>query len=211
MRRSPGRLALAIGLGAAQAAFALTFRGPRERFWQRMTLTGLTLGSYALAVSPEARRVRIGPREVMLGLASAGTLFATFQAGDRFARRYVPRGEEQIREIYGLRTLRPRAEIGGRLLAVIGPAEELFWRGMVQAAFMRLLGRWRGAAAGSAAYAGVHVVTGNFTLFGAAGVAGAHWAALYALGMPMGALIISHAAWDVWIFLLQPTPGAVAG
>ena len=42
----------------------------------------------------------------------------------------------------------------------------------------------------------------------AAGVAGAHWAALYALGMPLGALIVSHAAWDVWIFLLQPTIGS---
>jgi hypothetical protein len=203
--RAPGRLALGIGLAAAQAAFALTFRGPRPRFWQRMTLTGLSLGTYALAVSPDTRRVKIGAREVALGLASASVLYATFQVGDRFARRYVPGGERQIRDIYELRTLRPKGEIAGRLVAVIGPAEELFWRGMVQAAFMRWLGRWRGAAAGAAAYGGVHLVTGNFTLFGAAGIAGAHWATLYALGMPLGALIVSHAAWDVWIFLLQPT------
>jgi len=201
----PGRLALGVGLAAAQAAFALTFRGPRPRFWQRMTMTGLTLGSFALVASPEARRVRIGPREIALGLASAATLYATFQLGDRFARRFVPGGEAEIRDIYALRTLRPRGEIAARLLAVIAPAEELFWRGLVQVALMRTLGRWPGAAAGAAAYGGVHVVTGNFTLFGAAGVAGAHWAALYAAGMPMGALIVSHAAWDVWIFLLQPT------
>jgi len=198
-------MALVVGLAAAQVAFALTFRGPRERFWRRMTLTGLSLGSLALATSPDARRVRIGAREVALGLASAATLYGTFQIGDRFARRFVPGGEAQIRDIYALRTLRPRGEIAARLVAVIGPAEELFWRGLVQAAFMRWLGRWRGAAAGAAAYGGVHVVTGNFTLFGAAGIAGAHWAALYAAGMPMGALIVSHAAWDVWIFLLQPT------
>jgi len=205
VKGAPGRLALGVGLAAAQAAFALTFRGPRPRFWQRMTLTGLSLGSFALAVSPPARRVRIGLKEVTMGLASASVLYATFQAGDRFARRVVPGGEAQIRDIYTLRTLRPRGEIAGRLVAVIGPAEELFWRGMVQAAFMRWLGRWRGAAAGAAAYGGVHLVTGNFTLFGAAGIAGAHWSALYAAGMPLGALIVSHAAWDVWIFLLQPT------
>ena len=205
MSQRPGRMALVAGLAAAQVAFALTFRGPRERFWRRMTLTGLSLGSLALATSPDARRVRIGAREVALGLASAATLYGTFQIGDRFARRFVPGGEAQIRDIYALRTLRPRGEIAARLVAVIGPAEELFWRGLVQAAFMRWLGRWRGAAAGAAAYGGVHVVTGNFTLFGAAGIAGAHWAALYAAGMPMGALIVSHAAWDVWIFLLQPT------
>ena len=49
------------------------------------------------------------------------------------------------------------------------------------------------------------MVSGNFTLLGAAGVAGAHWSALYAAGVPLGALIVSHVAWDVWIFLVQPT------
>jgi membrane protease YdiL (CAAX protease family) len=206
--RRSDRALLGLGLAAAQVAFALTFRGPRPRFWQRMTLTGMSLGSFALAVSPESRDLRIRGRDVALGLASAATLYATFQVGDRFARRFVPGGERQIRDIYALRSLRPRPAIGARLVAVIGPAEEIFWRGFVQATFMRLLGRWRGAAAGAAAYGGVHVVTGNFTLLGAAGVAGAHWAALYALGMPLGALIVSHAAWDVWIFLLQPTVDA---
>ena len=42
---------LPVGLIAAQAAFAATFRGPRDRFWQRMTLTGLSLGALALVVS----------------------------------------------------------------------------------------------------------------------------------------------------------------
>ena len=70
---------------------------------------------------------------------------------------------------------------------------------------MRRFGRWPGAALAAAAYGGVHVVTGNFTLFGAAGIAGAHWCALYAAGVPLGALIVSHVAWDVWIFLVQPT------
>jgi hypothetical protein len=55
------------------------------------------------------------------------------------------------------------------------------------------------------AYSAVHVTTGNFTLMGAAGVAGAHWCVLYAGGVPIGALIVSHCAWDVWIFLVQPT------
>ena len=70
---------------------------------------------------------------------------------------------------------------------------------------MRRFGRWPGAALAAMAYGGVHVVTGNFTLFGAAGIAGAHWCALYAAGVPLGALVVSHVAWDVWIFLVQPT------
>jgi uncharacterized protein len=202
---APGGLSLAIAMLAAQAAFAATFRGPRERFWQRMTVTGLGLGSFALLVSRPARRVHVGVREAVAGLASAVVLYVTFRFGDRFARGNVPGGDADIRDIYALRTLRPRGEIAARLATIIGPAEELFWRGLVQEALMRRLGRWRGAIAATLAYGGVHVVTGNFTLFGAASVAGAHWGALYAAGVPLGALVVSHVTWDVWIFLVQPT------
>ncbi len=200
---APG--ALGVGLLAAQAAFAATFRGPRDRFWHRMTLTGLSLGSLALLTSRPARRTRIGPTEVALGLASAATLYATFRVGDAFARRFVPSGDAEIRDIYTLRTLRPKPEIAARLATIIGPAEELFWRGLVQEALMARYGRWPGAAMAAMAYGGVHIVTGNFTLFGAAGIAGAHWCALYAAGVPLGALVVSHVTWDVWIFLIQPT------
>jgi hypothetical protein len=56
------------------------------------------------------------------------------------------------------------------------------------------------------------VATGNFTLFGAAGVAGAYWSALAAAGMPMGALIVSHTAWDLLTFLAAPVvPGGSEG
>jgi len=201
----PGSLGLAVALVAAQAAFAATFRGPRARFWQRMTLTGLSLGGYALALRPSLRETRLRPRDIALGLASAAGLYLTFQVGDRFARRFVPSGERDIADIYTLRTLRPASEIGLRLATIIGPAEELFWRGYVQEGLIGAFGRWPGSALAAMAYGGVHLVTGNFTLFGAAGIAGAHWCLLYAAGMPMGALIVSHVTWDVWIFLVQPT------
>jgi uncharacterized protein len=151
------------------------------------------------------------PSDVPLGLASAATLYVTFAAGDRFARRFVPGGDEQIREIYGLRRLAPRGEIAARVVVVIAPAEELFWRGFVQGALCRRFGRWPGAAVAAMAYGGAHALTGNFTLAGAAAVAGAHWSVLSAAGMPLGALIVSHVAWDLWIFLLQPTTGEVGG
>jgi membrane protease YdiL (CAAX protease family) len=201
----PGAIALAVGLAAASVAFTATFRGPGDRFWERMTWTGLGLGGLAVLASGPARGARIRWWHVPLGLASAAILYVTFQVGDRFARRYVPTGDAEIREIYALRTLRPREEIAGRLATIIGPAEELFWRGLIQSALMRRFGRWRGAALAAGAYGGVHVTSGNFTLMGAAGVAGAHWCALYAAGVPLGALIVSHVAWDIWIFLVQPT------
>ena len=170
-----------------------------------MTWTGLSLGGLALLLSGPARAVRVRWWHVPLGLASAAVLYLTFQVGDRFARRFVPSGDAEIREIYALRAPRPRGEIATRLATIVGPAEELFWRGLVQAALMRRFGRWKGAAIAAGAYGGVHITSGNFTLLGAAGVAGAHWCALYAAGVPLGALIVSHVAWDIWIFLVQPT------
>jgi uncharacterized protein len=198
-------------LVGAYGAFAVVFRGRRERFWQRMTLTGLATGSLALAADPDLRRTRIGPREVALGIGSAGLLYGLFQAGDRLARRLLPQGGQQIGEMYELRNLRPAGEIAARLALVIGPAEELFWRGFVQRRLQRSASRWPGAALAAVAYGGAHLSTGNLTLVGAAGTAGAFWSALAAAGMPMGALIVSHAVWDVLIFLVAPTAPAGGG
>ena len=171
---------LALGVAAAYTAFGLTFRGPRERFWDRMTITGAVLGAFAFAADRRARRTRIGPAEVGLGLASAAGLYGLFRLGDTTARQVMPRGGEEIGSIYALRALRPRGEVAARLALAIGPAEELFWRGFVQP---------------RAGYI--------------ASTAGAYWGLLRALGLPLGALVVSHVAWDIWIFLIAPTEKAV--
>jgi membrane protease YdiL (CAAX protease family) len=188
---------VAIGLAMAFGLFGLTFRGPRAKFWERMTLTGFLLGTMALGNDAELRRIRFRERDIALGLLSAAGLYAIFQTGDRMARRVMPKGSQEIGDIYALRSLRPKAEIATRLAAAIGPAEELFWRGFVQ--------RRIGAPAAALAYGGAHLVTGNATLIGAATVAGIYWGLLRAIGMSMPALITSHVAWDIWIFLLAPT------
>src|SRR5436853_2644608 len=145
MRRSPFA---ALALGTAFGLFALTFRGDRARFWERMTLTGFVLGNMALANEGDLRRMRWRTRDVALGLGSAGVLYGVFQIGGRVARSVMPRGSKEIKDIYALRTLGAPEEIGGRLATVIGPAEELFWRGFVQ--------RRAGGLAAAAAYGGVH-------------------------------------------------------
>lgn len=189
-----------LALGTAFGLFALTFRGERRRFWERMTVTGFVLGNLALANEPDLRRMRVRTRDIGLGLLSASLLYLIFQIGDRMARAVMPRGASEIKDIYALRGLGAPEEIALRLGAVIGPAEELFWRGFVQ--------RRAGGLAAAAAYGGAHLVTGNTTLIGAASVAGIYWGLLRALGMSMPALITSHIAWDIWIFLLSPTEGA---
>lgn len=195
----------AAALAAGAISFAQTFRGSPDRFWQRMTRTGAILGGAALAGDMSLRRVRPRLRDVASGAAIAAGLYGVFRVGDRAARVVMPHGAEDIGEIYALRHTRPVPEIVARLALVIGPAEELFWRGLLQSVLTRRYGRLGGAAAATGAYGAVHLASGNPTLVGAATVAGAGWSALAAAGVPMPALVISHVIWDIWIFLVQPT------
>ncbi|MGH7641389.1 MAG: CPBP family glutamic-type intramembrane protease [Candidatus Dormibacteria bacterium] len=201
LRLNPALAATLLAYGA----FGLTFRGPRSRFWQRMTGTALTLGGLSLAADPELRRLRWRGRDLVLGSGLAAGLYLVFAAGDRGARRVLPGGADDIQAIYALRQLRSRPELALRLALLIAPAEELFWRGLLQRSLVRRLGRPRGAALASALYGGAHLCTGNLTLIGAAAVAGGAWSGVAELGMPMPALITSHVLWDVWIFLVRPT------
>jgi membrane protease YdiL (CAAX protease family) len=170
-----------------------------------MTMTGAALGAVAVLADGGVHRLRPHVRDVAAGLGAAAALYGIFRVGDRLARRVMPDGGADIDRVYELRRLRPAGDIAARLALVIGPAEELFWRGFVQDRFAERLGWWRGAAAAALAYGGAHAVTGNPTLIAAASTAGAFWSAMRAAGVPMPALVVSHVAWDVWIFLVAPT------
>jgi len=144
-----------------------------------MTLGVGGLGAYSLITEPALRRERVRLKDFVTGLGSAAGLYAIFQVGDRLARRMMPAGDREIAGIYELRGAAPRAAIATALGLVIGPGEELFWRGLVQRRLMRRFGRLRGTL-----------------LF---------WGAVYAREDRVAPLIISHVAWDIWIFLIAPT------
>jgi membrane protease YdiL (CAAX protease family) len=201
----PGRAFTAASLAVGYASFASTFLGPKERFWQRMTRTGLLLGTAALVSDGELRAEKPRAKDVATGAAIAAALYGVFTVGDKAARVIMPSGAENIADVYELRTLRPKGEIAARLATIIGPAEELYWRGMLQSELTRRYGPVKGAVAATAAYSGVHLCTRNPTLIGAATVAGGGWSALRAAGVSMPALVVSHIVWDIWIFLVQPT------
>lgn len=204
-----------LGFGTALAGllFLLTFRGPRKRFWDRMTGTGIILGSLALITQPKLRRTRIGLTELIFGAGFAALLYGIFHIGDRVIRLIIPEGGKQIDDIYSLNKLRSRSELMLRMGLVVGPTEEFFWRGFLQDGLMQRFGRIRGTLLGIAAYGGAHIVSGSFTLVGAATIAGGFWSVLYGLGVPLGALIVSHILWDNVILLIAPTtkPAASEG
>ena len=194
----------ALGLGAAAVIWTAAFRG-RSGFWPKMAAGVGSLGAFSLYANPDLRETRIRPADVARGLASAGALYGIFQVGDRLARKIMPNGSAEIEEIYGKRGLAPTPFIAASLALLIAPGEELFWRGLVNRYLAQQLGPVAGNAAGATIYGAIHLVSGNLTLTGAAGVAGAFWSLEQLAEGRMGALIASHIAWDVWIFLVRPT------
>jgi len=137
-----------------------------------MTVGVGSLGLFALATDPLLRRERAKPGDVVRGLGSAAVLYGVFQVGDRLARRIMPAGGREIDEIYALRTQAPKAAIAAALALAIGPGEELFWRGLVQRSLQPRFGRVGAALVASSIYGGIHLVSENLTLTGAAGTAG---------------------------------------
>jgi uncharacterized protein len=197
-----------VGITLATPIWAFVFRSKRANFWLRMTIGAGSLGSYALWARPEQRKELPTLKDAVVGAASAGGLYVIFQVGDRLARRIMPAGSEEIASVYELRGIAPTPLITALLVGVIAPSEELFWRGLVQRSFMDRFGPLRGTLATGAAYGAVHLVTGNLTLTGAAATAGLYWGTEYAVQPRLGPLLVSHILWDVWIFLVAPTPGA---
>ena len=114
-------------------------------------------------------------------------------------------GDREIGQIYELRAQAPKAAIATALALAIGPGEELFWRGLVQRSLQARFGRIGAALVASSIYGGIHLVSNNLTLTGAAATAGLFWGSLYVVEQRMAPLIVSHVAWDIWIFLIAPT------
>lgn len=204
--RAADREAL-VALALAAVCFGATFRGPPASFWRRMTATATVLGSVARTRREAPVGLRLRLRHVVQGTAIAAGLYGVFRVGDAAARRVLPRSAGDIDAIYGLRSGHDPKAIALRLATVIGPAEELFWRGYLQGLLSERWGRWRGSALAAGAYAAVHVPSGNPTLVGAAAVAGTYWSALAAAGVDMESLIVSHVLWDIVIFLVAPVSG----
>jgi uncharacterized protein len=192
------------GLAAAGVVWTVAFRG-KSRFWAKMAGGIGSLGAYAVYANPDLRKTRVRPSDVSRGLASAGLLYGVFQVGDRFARKVMPHGSAEIEDIYRKRGLAPDPFIAATLALLIAPGEELFWRGLVNRYLAQQLGPVVGNAAGATIYGAIHLVSGNLTLTGAAGVAGAFWSLEHLAQGRMGPLIVSHVAWDLWIFLVRPT------
>ncbi|MBQ2526010.1 MAG: CPBP family intramembrane metalloprotease, partial [Bacteroidales bacterium] len=139
------------------------------------------------------------------GVGIAFALWWAFKAGDKISQLMFSFARPQVDMIYGMKDGTSGRLISLLLLLIIGPAEEIFWRGYVQ----RTL-----AAEGSAdkafiittlAYTLVHIPSLNPMLILAAMVCGIAWGGLYRLFPDrLPAIILSHALWDAAAFVWFP-------
>jgi membrane protease YdiL (CAAX protease family) len=197
-------------LVAALLWFAMfsPWTAPHLNFWLAMATSGVILSCLTFAYGKglwQSIKGNFRWSDIPLGVLIGAALWAIFWVGDKVAVWMFPFAGGEIGSIYAMRDGTSHILIGLLLLFVVGPAEELFWRGYVQEQMGRKWGPWAAFFATAAIYTLVHIWSLNFMLLVAAAVAGGIWGLLYRLyPQRLGALIISHAVWDAAVFVIFP-------
>ncbi|MBE6234562.1 MAG: CPBP family intramembrane metalloprotease [Bacteroidales bacterium] len=179
---------------------------PHVNFWVMMTCSGLVLTLYSTWAAPGWwKEVRLDPVNVLAGVVLAAALWGVFWLGEFFSTLLFDFARPQVDMIYGMKEGENPWILTALMLFIIGPAEEIFWRGYLQQSFSR---KWNPDVAfivTTLMYSLVHISKFNFMLIMAAMVAGIVWGLAYRFfPEKLGAIIISHALWDCAVFIWFP-------
>lgn len=142
--------------------------------------------------------------KILISVTSALLLYGVFFLGNIFLRQFFPFAGEGIEGIYRFKEGASGVRIGLLMLFVIGPGEELFWRGYLQRHWEARLGPVKGWLGAAALYALVHIGSLNPVLVLAAGLCGLFWGALFLRYRSVLLIALSHTLWDILIFLVLP-------
>lgn len=174
-------------------------------FWIEMGISISLLAVTALIVEKNLISFRdVKLRHILIGIISAILLYFVFFAGNIISGYLFPFKDAQIASVYSNRAQGNSLLIGTLLLFVIGPGEEIYWRGFIQNNLSKRFGENKGYIFATLLYAGVHIITFNFMLVVAALVCGIYWGWIYKKEKSLVPIIISHAIWDFTVFVLFP-------
>ncbi len=210
--RADHRLVGAAGALAAIlfiALFRLRRLGPLD-FWAWLALNVVIVAALGFLIdSGYAQRLRQDlrsglARKAALGVASAAVLYAVFAVGRAVALRVFPFAGAGIGAVYALRAGVPVLRIVLLVGLVIGPGEELFWRGFFQERAGATTSPAYGFALTALLYTAVHLSSGNIMLVLAAAVCGVFWGWLYLRFRSPVLNIVSHTLWDLLVFVIFP-------
>lgn len=174
-------------------------------FWITMAFSGVALTLMSAFLGNDFKKqFSLSLKDIAIGLISAAALYVVFYLGDFFSKLLLPFAKEQVGQIYGMKTGENPLKLSLLLILLIGPAEEMFWRGYVQRMLEPKIGGWTAMIATALIYAFVHIWSFNFMLIMSALVCGIFWGLLYKYNKNLVTLIVSHAVWDVSVFILFP-------
>lgn len=180
-------------------------------FWAVMMFSTGVLGCCALGID----RKRLGAVyffkrwHVLVGVLFAGVLYFVFFAGNFLSMHIFSFAGSQVADVYSTRSSGRLWVIGLMLFLWIGPLEEVFWRGFVQRRLGERFGDWRGYLLTCGVYTLVHIFSFNLMLIAAAGVCGVFWGWMFKRFKSVWPGLISHALWDVLIFVILPVEHGV--
>lgn len=173
-------------------------------FWLDMCVGILLLMLTTIAFAKAVFKIgKPSWRHVLIGIISAAVLYGIFFIGNAVSGVIFPFKNAEINSVYMNGSGTNPFVIGAALLFIIGPGEELFWRGYIQKILLEKFGI-KSIFIAALLYTAVHIVTLNFMLIMAALVCGLFWGALYYKEKNIYPVIISHALWDVTVFLMLP-------
>ena len=198
-----------IGILIATVLWGVMFSpwtAPHVNFWITMTISGIILTSYSLWADKTCLKpIRLGLVDILLGIGIAVALWGVFWIGDKLSSLMFDFARPQVDTIYGMKDGENPWILSFLLLFIIGPAEEIFWRGYLQNNLSKRFSPNMGFILTTLAYSLVHIFKFNFMLIMAAAVAGFIWGLLYRF-FPnrLGAIVLSHALWDCAVFIWFP-------
>lgn len=203
MKRLAGTVVLAAVLWTVMFS---PWTAPKVNFWAMMTLSAVTLATLATCFRPRWwHEVPVRWIDLPLGIVIAAALWGIFWVGDKVSTWMFDFARPEVNAIYGMKEGFSPWLLAGLMILLIGPAEEIFWRGYVQRTLTERYGGNMALAITTAVYALVHAGSCNAMLTLAAMVAGAAWGVLYRFCPErFGAIILSHALWDTAVFILFP-------
>ena len=198
-----------LSLLVAFITFSILFAGFYFNFWLQISCTVVILVFIAFWFYGKnlKRQIKITksqmPFTILFGILSGIFLYFIFFIGNDLAGYLFPFGKAGINSIYGFgENIDPKIVLF-LLLFIIGPGEEIFWRGYIQKTLTKEYGKL-GTGFAILAYTGIHIASGNLMLIIAALAAGLFWGLLYYYYKNLWANIISHAFLDVAVFVLWP-------
>ena len=179
---------------------------PHVNFWVMMTCSGIVLTTFStLARRDWWKEVKLDLTNIALGMALAAALWGVFWIGDKLSSLMFDFARPQVNLIYGMKEGENPWVLTFLMFLIIGPAEEIFWRGFIQKSFSEKWNPNLGFIVTTLIYSLVHLSKFNFMLIMAALVAGLVWGLAYRFfPEKLGAIIISHALWDCAVFIWFP-------